>query len=75
MGLFHPEAQGRGLGSQLLAHRLAMLRQHPEVATIVVRTSQLVYRFYEKGGFTLKEVVQEYWAPGFDLYYMECTNR
>ncbi|EMR01507.1 hypothetical protein ADICEAN_03364 [Cesiribacter andamanensis AMV16] len=52
-----------------------MLRQHPEVATIVVRTSQLVYRFYEKGGFTLKEVVQEYWAPGFDLYYMECTNR
>jgi ribosomal protein S18 acetylase RimI-like enzyme len=31
----------------------------------------LVYPFYEKHGFELIEIVQDYWSRGFDLYRME----
>ncbi|WP_128548246.1 GNAT family N-acetyltransferase [Larkinella soli] len=69
---FHPEHQGRGLGSRLTRYRIEKLKEHASVKTVSVRTSQMAWRFYEKQGFELKEVVLDYWAPGFDLYRMEC---
>lgn len=69
--IFHPQHQGKGLGSLLLQYRIQKLKATPQVQAITVRTSQLVYSFYQKNGFTLKEVVKDYWAPGFDLYFME----
>jgi N-acetylglutamate synthase-like GNAT family acetyltransferase len=68
--IIHPEWQGKGVGSRLLQHRLDVLRPDEQVNTIMVRTSQLVYPFYEKNGFRLSEIVKDYWAPGFDLYTM-----
>ena len=44
------------------------------VQTLIVRTSQLVYRFYEKQGFELEKVVKDYWAEGYDLYLMRYTK-
>lgn len=67
----HPNAQGKGLGSQLIRFRVNKIKENLAIETIVVRTSQVVYRFYEKCGFTLRKVEKDYWAPGFDLYYME----
>ncbi len=64
-------AKGRGIGSQLVTHRLQHIQDNPTIQQIIVRTSQLAYRFYEKCGFTLKETQKNYWAEGFDLYYME----
>jgi ribosomal-protein-alanine N-acetyltransferase len=69
--LVHPDAQGRGLGSMLTKFRIDKIKEHPEVELISVRTSQLVYKFYKKLGFELKEIVKDYWAKGFDLYRME----
>lgn len=69
--VIHPAAQGKGWGSKLIKYRIDKIREHPEVKTIIVRTTQLVSRFYEKAGFELKEVVKDYWARGFDLYRME----
>ncbi|HNT19531.1 MAG TPA: GNAT family N-acetyltransferase [Saprospiraceae bacterium] len=68
--LFHPDFQGRGLGSALLQYRIDRINEVPGLKTITVRTSQWVYRFYEKFGFELKEVIKDYWAEGFDLYRM-----
>ncbi|MFP4090250.1 MAG: GNAT family N-acetyltransferase [Cyclobacteriaceae bacterium] len=69
--LVHPEQQGKGLGRKLLSFRLEKLKAMPEVEQITVRTSQLVYKFYERAGFHLTEVIKDYWAPGYDLYQMK----
>ncbi|QHL89339.1 GNAT family N-acetyltransferase [Nibribacter ruber] len=73
--ILHPEYQGKGLGSQLLQFRISRLQSLEQVEHITVRTSQLVYPFYEKNGFALVEVVKDYWAPGFDLYSMRYTGK
>lgn len=65
-----PKFQGKGVGQSLLKHRINLLKAMGDVTTITVRTSQLAYKFYEKNGFTLKEIEKDYWAKGFDLYSM-----
>jgi len=69
--ILHPKYQGKGLGSQLLKHRLQKLQSMDAVTKIIVRTSQVAFKFYEKQGFALFEVIKDYWAEGFDLYKME----
>ena len=73
--IIHPDAQGKGAGSALVKFRIEKMQQ-AGVAHIGVRTSQFAYKFYEKMGFTLTEIVKDYWAEGFDLYDMiiEITN-
>ncbi len=69
--LFHPDYQGKSLGTILLKYRLDLLNSIDTVQKITVRTSQLVYRFYEKQGFELFEIKKNYWAEGLDLYHMD----
>jgi [ribosomal protein S18]-alanine N-acetyltransferase len=69
--LIHPDYQKKGLGNLLLNYRIKLLKENPEIRLISVRTSQFVYKFYEKAGFELHEVVKNYWAEGFDLYHMK----
>ena len=71
----HPDFQGQGLGTLLLQHRINILKNNKDIKRIMVRTSQLAYKFYEKSGFTLKEQAKDYWAKGFDLYSMEYTKK
>lgn len=68
----HPAWQARGVGTALLQHRLRLVSHLP---TIVVRTSQQAYKFYEKNGFRLLAVQKDYWAAGFDLYFMQYENQ
>lgn len=70
-GMIHPDFHGMKLGSKLLEWRIDQLKSIPAVTTIIVRTSQLVAAFYAKNGFVLKHVEADFWAPGFDLYYLE----
>jgi ribosomal protein S18 acetylase RimI-like enzyme len=67
----HPEFQGVGIGTALLKYRLLKIRKTPDIHTLVVRTTQLVYKFYENQGFKLKKIKPDYWSAGYDLYYME----
>lgn len=69
--LIHPDFHGQSLGKYLLRHRIAYLEHLPGIRHIHVRTSQMAYRFYEKQGFVLRTMQKDYWAPGFDLYWME----
>lgn len=69
--IVHPEYHGMGLGKQLAEHNLEILKNHPDVAEIKVRTSQLVYPFYEKLGFVLINTTDNYWGVGMHLYEMD----
>lgn len=73
--ILYPQYQGKGLGTTLLHYRINKLKEMEHIKAITVRTSQLVYRFYEKNGFVLQEVVKDYWAKGFDLYQMNYVEQ
>ena len=68
--MIHPDFHGKGIGKQLTKHRIECVKQLKKSSRIVVRTSQLAYKFYEKMGFTLERQEADYWAEGFHLYYM-----
>ncbi|WP_051189583.1 GNAT family N-acetyltransferase [Daejeonella oryzae] len=70
--IFHPGFQGKGLGTELTKYRIQQIREIKSVRIVSVRTSQLVYKFYERFGLVVKEIVADFWAPGFDLYRMNC---
>ena len=68
--LLHPDFQRQGFGSHLLQHRLRVIKENDEIKQVIVRTSQIAYPFYQKHGFSLEYAKVNYWAPGYDLYYM-----
>jgi [ribosomal protein S18]-alanine N-acetyltransferase len=68
--IFHPDYQGKSLGTQLTQFRLKKLNELETIKTIKVRTSQHTWRFYEKQGFRLLRTEENFWAPGIDLYEM-----
>lgn len=65
-----PKFRGKGLGQSLLKYRIDLVKSIDNSITIMVRTSQLAYKFYEKNGFILKGIENDYWAKGFDLFNM-----
>lgn len=68
--IIHPDFQGQAIGSQLTKHRIAWIKSKATFKVIIVRTSQLAYRFYEKMGFVLEKTESDFWAEGLDLYQM-----
>lgn len=68
--MVHPNFQRLTLGTQLLRHRLKLIQLYADVHSIIVRTSQLAFPFYEKRGFKCLEIQEDYWAKGFDLVLM-----
>lgn len=69
--IVHPNFQGKSIGRTLLNYRITQIKNVKSIHKITVRTSQLVYRFYEKHGFVLLEIVPDYWSKGFHLCRME----
>lgn len=69
--IIHPHYQGKGIGKKLTLHRINEIKKAPDIHLIVVRTTQLVYKFYEKMGFKLEKTEKDFWAKGFDLYQMK----
>ena len=69
--IVHPDAQGEGLGTVLVKYNIRKLKENTQLSAIKVRTSQLVYKFYEKAGFKVFFTQKDYWGKGLDLYEME----
>lgn len=67
--MVHPEFHGKGIGSQLVRHRIAFLKSQ-QIQEVQVRTSQFAAAFYANHGFETAEIVSDYWAKGFDLVDM-----
>lgn len=68
-------SQGQGIGKKLTQYRIQHLNALSNVELIIVRTTQLTYKFYEKMGFELDKIEKDYWAKNFDLYQMQMTNK
>ncbi len=73
--MIKPNSQGKGIGRKLTEHRIKHLNKNDEIDLLVVRTTQLTYKFYEKMGFKLTKIEKDFWAEGFDLYQMEQKNK
>ena len=69
--IIHPDYQGKGIGKELTFHRIEHVKKNPAIHLLIVRTTQLVYKFYEKMGFELEKTEKDFWAKGFDLYQMK----
>jgi len=69
--MIDPNSQGNGIGKKLTQYRINHLKEKEHIELIVVRTTQLVCKFYEKMGFELEKIEKDFWAKGFDLYQME----
>lgn len=69
--IVHPDYQGKGIGQLLTHYRIRKIKEMNGIENISVRTSQFAFKFYEKFGFKLLEVVKNYWAKGIDMYRME----
>ncbi len=68
--VIHPAFQGKGIGRKLTQFRIEHIKKNSAIGQIVVRTTQLVYNFYQKLGFRLEKTEKDFWAKGFDLYQM-----
>ena len=65
-----PQSQGNGIVTKLMQHRTDRLHSNLNVGLIVVRTTQLAHKFYEKLGSQSKKVEKGFWSKNFDLYLM-----
>ncbi len=72
--IVHPDYQGKGAGTLLVHQNLGILTCNPYVKRLMVRTSQLVYQFYEKFGYRVTSTEDDFWGKGFHLYEMENFN-
>jgi len=69
--IIHPDMQKQGIGRELSQYRIKLIRSNPSIDVLVVRTTQLVYPFYQKLGFELQKIEKDYWAKDFDLYQLQ----
>jgi len=69
-GLVHKEYHKKGLGGQLLSHRLQQIRMlYPDVP-VIVDTTQFAYAFFEKYGFCTTKITNDYYETGMHRYDM-----
>jgi len=68
-----PNYTENGLGKMAVEHCLTILKLNPKVEKLVVTTSQLAYKFFEKFGYKVIKTEKDYWGQGLDLYLMEST--
>jgi ribosomal-protein-alanine N-acetyltransferase len=73
--MIDPKSHGKGIGKKITQFRIHHLSGNPKVELIIVRTTQLAYLFYEKMGFELEKIQENFWSDNFDLYQMKLKNK
>lgn len=72
--MIHPDHHGKKLGTLLTKHRLDHIKKNTIAESVLVRTSQFTYKFYEKMGFATIETKKDFWAKGYHLYTMKLKH-
>ena len=70
-GMVHQDYHKKGFGKFLLEHRLKKCHELFPGKTIIIRTTQHTWKFFERYKFKLMFTTKDYWGPGMDLYHME----
>jgi predicted GNAT family N-acyltransferase len=78
-GMVDRTLHGQGLGTSLTQARLALVGATPNIAELMLATSQHTGGFYEGFGFTVSKVTPDGFAPGLDrwdmtLHLMSCPS-
>ena len=72
---FDPSYSGQGLGKQSVEYCLKLLSKDNSVEKFIVTTSQFAYKFFEKFGYSITKIEENYWGKGLDLYEMTRPNK
>jgi len=67
----HVEYMGKGVAKEAILHCLSILKTISTVEEILVDTSQLAFKLFEKFGFRTIDTRKDYWGTGLDLYKMK----
>ena len=69
-GLVHSQHHNKGYGSELLKYRLNHIKINYPNTEIHLDTSQHTYRFFEKFGFIVEQILKNEYRVGLDRYDM-----
>jgi ribosomal protein S18 acetylase RimI-like enzyme len=69
-GMIHNKFHRLGFGKKSLEYRLQIIKSLKENATVILNTSQHTYKFYEKIGFKLDKIINDYYGEGLNRYDM-----
>ena len=53
---------------------MKIFREDKRVKKLIVTTSQLAYKFFEKFDYSINRIEKNYWVEALDLYEMEKVN-
>ncbi|MCX6186597.1 MAG: GNAT family N-acetyltransferase [Bacteroidetes bacterium] len=70
-GLIHKDFHNKGFGEQLLKYRLERIERIYSMKSVFVDTTQHTYGFFEKYGFVVSKITDNYYEKGMHRYEME----
>jgi [ribosomal protein S18]-alanine N-acetyltransferase len=70
-GLVDKQFHKKGLGKQLFGYRIEKIKELYPNAPIALDTTQHSYLFFEKLGFKVEKITENFYAPGMDRYDMK----
>lgn len=73
-GLIHYDFHKKGLGNQLLKFRLAQISKIFPSGQILMDTTQFSVGFYEKYGFEVSKIINDYYSTGMHRYDLVYNN-
>ena len=69
-GMVHQAFHNKGYGTLLLEYRLNKIQSEFRGTSIILNTSQKTFKFYERFGFQVIKITNNYYGDGLDRYDM-----
>jgi ribosomal protein S18 acetylase RimI-like enzyme len=69
-GFIHKKFHKKGYGEKLLLHRIEEIKRQGTKFPIIIDTTQYSYGFFEKYGFKITKITNDYYEKGMHRYDM-----